>query len=58
LINLFLKVKRLFILGPTGSDRKYYAKKLKESLNFNVIEVGALLRKELIKKTEFAAEIQ
>jgi adenylate kinase family enzyme len=51
-------VKRLFILGPTGSDRKYYAKKLKESLNFNVIEVGALLRKELIKKTEFAAEIQ
>jgi adenylate kinase family enzyme len=50
-------VKRLFILGPTGSDRKYYTKKLKESMSFNVIETGALLRKEIIKKSDLAQNI-
>lgn len=50
-------MKRLFILGPTGSDRKYYAKKLKESMSFSVIETGALLRKEIIKKSDLAADI-
>jgi adenylate kinase family enzyme len=50
-------VKRLFILGPTGSDRKYYSKKLKESMSFSVIEIGALLRKEIIKKSDLAADI-
>jgi adenylate kinase family enzyme len=50
-------VKRLFVLGPTGSDRKYYTKKLKETLSFSVIETGALLRKEIIKKSDLAGDI-
>lgn len=50
-------MKRLFVLGPTGSDRKYYAKKLKETLSFSVIETGALLRKEIIKKSDLTADI-
>ena len=50
-------MKRLFVLGPTGSDRKYYTKKLKETMSFSVIETGALLRKEIIKKSDLAGEI-
>jgi len=32
-------------------------KKLKETLSFSVIETGALLRKEIIKKSDLAGDI-
>ena len=39
-------VKRIFLLGPPGSERKEYAKRLKETFNLTVIETGDLLQKE------------
>ena len=43
-MTLFVNlVKRIFLLGPPGSDRKDYAKRLKEKFNLTVIETGDLL---------------
>ena len=51
-------VKRVFILGPPGSERKEYAKRCKDKFPIVVIETGALLKKELLKKTEHAEAIK
>lgn len=51
-------VKRVFILGPPGSERKEFAKRTKDKFPLVVIEAGSLLKKELTKKTDNAAAIQ
>jgi len=42
-------MKRMFLLGPTGSGRKAYCKTIKENFNLTVIETGSLLQKEIQK---------
>ena len=51
-------MKRVFILGPPGSERKEFAKRTKDKFPLVVIEAGSLLKKELTKKTDNAAAIQ
>lgn len=36
-------VKRIFLLGPSGSNRKAYCKTLRETFGLNIIETGTLL---------------
>lgn len=44
-------VKRIFLLGPSGSDRKEYAKRLKDQFSLTMIETGDLLKKEAEQDT-------
>ena len=50
-------VKRLFIIGPPGCKRKEISLTLAESLQeekkFEGISVGELLKREVIKKSEY-----
>jgi adenylate kinase family enzyme len=39
-------VKRIFLLGPPGSERKDYAKRLKDQFNLTLIATSDLLAKE------------
>lgn len=50
-------VKRIFILGPPGSERREYAKKLRENFGLNIIETGSLLKKEVQKKSDLGLKI-
>ena len=51
-------VKRVFIVGPPGSERKDFAKRAKDKFPLTVIETGSLLKKEVTKKTDHAEAIQ
>lgn len=51
-------MKRFFILGPPGSERKEYSKRLREKFGMNVIETGTLLKKEITKKSDNAEAIK
>lgn len=51
-------VKRIFILGPSGSERKEYAKRLKDRFNLTFIETSDLLSKESKKDTADAKKIK
>ena len=44
-------VKRIFVLGPPGSERKEYAKRLKDQFKISLIETGELLKEEAAKDT-------
>jgi adenylate kinase family enzyme len=46
-------VKRIFIVGPPGSNRKENAGALAEYFSWESISVGDLLKKEVSKKSEF-----
>lgn len=45
--------KRIFIVGPPGSNRKEIALSLAEHFNWVCISVGDLLNKEVSKKSEY-----
>lgn len=45
-------------MGPPGSDRKEYAKRIKDNFNMSIVETGALLRKEVTKGTDAGVEIE
>jgi len=51
-------VKRIFILGPPGSERKEFAKRSKDKFPVVCIETGSLLKKEVTKKTDHAEAIK
>jgi adenylate kinase family enzyme len=51
-------VKRIFLLGPTGSERKEYAKRLKDQFNLTFIETSDLLSKEATKDTPQGKKIK
>ena len=55
----YYKFKSAFAKKLQEENKKYenYSKKLKESMSFSGIEIGALLRKEIIKKSDLAADI-
>ena len=44
-------------MGPPGSDRKDHAKRMRDTFGMNLIETSALLKKEVIKNTEYASAI-
>jgi adenylate kinase len=49
--------KRIFISGPTGSNRKEVALALAEHFNWTCISVGDLLKKEVSKKSDLGKAI-
>ena len=50
-------MRRVFIVGPAGSNRKENALALGEYFGWACISMGDLLKKEVSKKTEFASAI-
>ena len=54
---LFLD-KKIFILGPTGSNSRELALELSDHLKFTCVSVGDLLKKEISKKTPLGQEIE
>jgi len=50
-------VKRVFIVGPPGAERKEFAKRSKDKFPLTVIETGSLLKKEITKKSDHAEAI-
>lgn len=51
-------MKRVFVLGPPGCERKDYAKRLKDQFNMQLIETSDLLTKEAEQNTPEAKQIQ
>ena len=51
-------VRRVLIVGPSGSNRKENALALGEYFGWACISMGDLLKKEVSKKTEYAQAIQ
>jgi adenylate kinase len=51
------KVRRVLIVGPSGSNRKENALALGEYFGWTCISMGDLLKKEVSKKTELAQAI-
>ena len=49
--------KRIFIVGPPGSNRKENALALAEYFNWQSISIGDLLKKEVSKKSEYGKAI-
>ena len=49
--------KRVFLVGPPGSNRKEIALSLGEYFNWQSISVGDLLKKEISKKSEYGKAI-
>ena len=54
----FSEVKRFILIGPPGSEKKEYCKKIREQFGVSVIETGSLLRKEVQKQTDNGIKIQ
>lgn len=50
-------MKRVFIIGPPGAERKEFAKRAKDKFPLTIIETGSLLKKEVEKKTEHSEAI-
>ena len=53
----FYVAKRIFLVGPPGSNRKENALALAEYFNWQSISVGDLLSKEVSKKSEYGKAI-
>ena len=51
-------VKRVFIVGPPGCERKDYAKRIREKYPMTIISTGDLLKKEITKKTDHSDAIK
>lgn len=51
-------MKRIFLLGPPGSERKEYAKRIKEQFDLQLIDTSELLNKEAEKDTPEAKRIK
>ena len=51
------ETKRIFLVGPPGSNRKVTALALEEHFSWHCISVGDLLKKEIAKKSEFGKTI-
>jgi adenylate kinase len=49
--------KRIFLVGPPGSNRKENALALAEYFNWACISIGDLLKKEVSKKSEYGKAI-
>lgn len=49
--------KRVFVVGPPGSNRKEHALALGEYFNWTCISVGDLLNKEISKKSDYGKAI-
>jgi hypothetical protein len=56
-VNLTVIVRRVLIVGPSGSNRKENALALGEYFGWTCISMGDLLKKEVSKKTELAQAI-
>ena len=50
-------VKRIFVLGPAGTNRKEFATRLKDQFNMTLIETSDLINKEAAKDTPDARRI-
>ncbi len=50
-------MRRILVVGPAGSNRKENALALGEYFGWQCISMGDLLKKEVMKKTEYAAAI-
>lgn len=46
------------MIGPPGSEKKDYAKKLRERYGMSVVETGSLLKKEMQKKTAHGLKVK
>ena len=55
--NVTVIVRRVLIVGPSGSNRKENALALGEYFGWTCISMGDLLKKEVSKKTELAQAI-
>ena len=55
-LNFFI-ARRIFLVGPPGSNRKENALALGEYFNWQSISVGDLLKKEVGKKSEYGKAI-
>ena len=51
-------VNRVVLIGPPGSEKKDYAKKLRERYGMSVVETGTLLKKEMQKKSEMGKRVR
>ena len=51
-------VNRVVLIGPPGSEKKDYAKKLRERYGMSVVETGTLLKKEMQKKSPLGARVR
>jgi len=49
--------KRIFLVGPPGSNRKENALALAEYFSWACISIGDLLKKEVSKKSEYGKAI-
>jgi hypothetical protein len=56
-IQIFETAKKIFLVGPPGSNRKENALALAEYFNWACISIGDLLKKEVSKKSEFGKAI-
>jgi adenylate kinase family enzyme len=57
MINFLFIARRIFLVGPPGSNRKENALALGEYFNWQSISVGDLLKKEVGKKSEYGKAI-
>jgi adenylate kinase family enzyme len=56
-VNTNCIAKRIFMVGPPGSNRKENALALAEYFNWQSISIGDLLKKEVSKKSEYGKAI-
>lgn len=54
----YLKEKKIFIIGPTGSNARELSLEISDHLKFTCVSVGDLLKKEISKKTALGQEIE
>ena len=58
MVFVFLKEKKIFVVGPPGINIKEITLKLSQHFNSTTISIGDLLKKEVMKKTELGAKIE
>lgn len=55
--NRLISVRRVFLMGPPGSFRQENAGFLSDKFEWKCIATGALLQKEVLKKSEVGKKI-
>ena len=58
IINTIKKVKKIFIVGPPGSNVRELALQLCDVIDYTCVSVGDLLKKEISKKSEMGQLIE
>ena len=55
--DFYISARRIFLMGPPGSNRKENALALAEHFGWSCISIGDLLKKEVSKKSDYGKAI-